>query len=111
MSKSQLPERASLEYLKKRAKENLIELRRSNPRAKLAEAQLAIARDYGFPSWRALKAEIERRRAPNVAAFFAACRDGDVAVLRSLLETEPGLVRERTPDGSTGLHQAVQHLN
>lgn len=111
MSKSQLPERASLEYLKKRAKENLIELRRNNPRAKLADAQLAIARDYGFPSWRALKAEIERRRAPTLAQFFAVCRDGDVATLRELLGREPGLVRARTPDGSTGLHQAVQHLN
>lgn len=111
MSKSELPERASLEYLKKRAKENLIELRRNDPQAKLADAQLAIARDYGFPSWRALKAEIEHRRAPTVDAFFAACRDGDVAALRELLEREPALVRQRTSDGSTGLHQAVQHLN
>jgi ankyrin repeat protein len=111
MAKSQLPDRASLDFLKKRAKERLLEMRRRDPRAKLAAAQLAIARDYGFPSWRALKAEIDRRRAPALAAFFAACRAGDVATLRDLLSREPGLARERTPDGSTGLHLAVAHLD
>ncbi|HET6701234.1 MAG TPA: ankyrin repeat domain-containing protein [Gemmatimonadaceae bacterium] len=111
MSTSELPERASLEFLKKRAKERLIELRRGDPRAKLAIAQLGVARDYGFPSWRALKAAIDRRRAPTLASFFAACRAGDVAALGNLLSTEPGLVRERTPEGSTGLHLAVAHLD
>ena len=107
----ELPERASLEYLKKRAKERLIELRQRDPRAKLAAAQLAIARDYGFPSWRALKAEIDRRRAPTRASFFVACRAGDVATLRQLLAAEPSLVRERTDEGSTGLHLALEHLD
>ena len=111
MSKSELPERASLEYLKKRAKERLLELRREEPRAQLAAAQLAIARDYGFPSWRALKAEIDRRRAPTLASFFAACQAGNVATLRDLLAREPGLVRERTLSGGTGLHLAVAHLD
>ena len=111
MSTSELPERASLEFLKKRAKERLIELRRADPRAKLATAQLGVARDYGFPSWRALKAEIDRRRAPALASFFAACRAGDVAALGNLLATEPGLAHERTPEGSTGLHLAVAHLD
>jgi ankyrin repeat protein len=111
MSKSELPERASLEYLKKRAKERLLELRREDPRAQLAAAQLAIARDYGFPSWRALKAEIDRRRAPTLASFFAACQAGNVATLRDLLAREPGLVRERTLSGGTGLHLAVAHLD
>ena len=111
MSKSELPERASLEYLKKRAKERLLELRREDPRAQLAAAQLAIARDYGFPSWRALKAEIDRRRAPTRASFFAACEAGTVATLRDLLAREPDLVRERTPSGGTGLHLAVAHLD
>lgn len=110
MPKSQLPERASLEYLKKRAKELLAELRRREPLAKLADAQLKVARDYGFASWRALKAEIDRRRAPTVTAFFAACKEGDVTALRALLAKEPSLVRERV-DGSTGLHQAVAHLD
>ena len=110
MPKLQLPERASLEYLKKRAKERLPELRQRDAGAKLADAQLAIARDYGFSSWRALKAEIDRRRTPVLASFFSACRAGDVATLRDLLATESGLVRERTTEGSTGLHLAVEHL-
>ena len=56
---AELPERASVEYLKKLAKDRLDELRRLDPDAKLAAAQLAIAREHGFPSWRALKAEID----------------------------------------------------
>jgi ankyrin repeat protein len=111
MSSSQLPERASLEYLKKRAKERLRDLRERDPRAKLAAAQLAVARDYGFSSWRALKAEIDRRRAPTLASFFAACSTGDVATLRDLLTSEPSLVRERTSEGTTGLHVAVHHID
>ena len=62
MSNSQLPERASLEYLKKLAKDRLHELRQTDPHAKLAAALLAVARDHGFSSWRALKAEIEQRQ-------------------------------------------------
>ena len=39
MSKSKLPQRASLEYLKKLAKDQLKEQRRKDPTAKLAAAQ------------------------------------------------------------------------
>ena len=109
METRKLPERASLEYLKKLAKERLRELRSTTGDAKLADAQYAIAREHGFSSWRALKAEIDRRRAPLVSAFFRACANGDVDALRTLLESDPSLVRERTADGSTGLHQAVRH--
>jgi hypothetical protein len=49
MSNSKLPERASLEYLRKLAKDRLQELRRADPQAKLAAALLAVARDHGFP--------------------------------------------------------------
>jgi hypothetical protein len=58
---ARLPERASFEYLKKLAKNRLDELRQLDPDAKLAAAQLAAAREHGFSSWRALKAEIDRR--------------------------------------------------
>jgi ankyrin repeat protein len=108
MSSSDLPERASLEYLKKLAKERLRELRRADPAARLSDAQLAVARDHGFPSWRALKAETDRRRSSTLEAFVAACPAGDVAALRNLLDRDPGLARERH-GGTTGLHVAVRH--
>ena len=38
-------------------------LREVSDKVTLSAAQLAIARDYGFPSWPRLKAEVERRRA------------------------------------------------
>jgi ankyrin repeat protein len=109
MSSSELPGRASLEYLKKLAKEQLRELRSAAPDARLADAQRVVARDYGFTSWRALRAEVERRRATTVAAFFAACAAGDVAALRDLLQHDAGLVRERNAERATGLHLAVRH--
>ena len=109
MSPLNLPDRASLEYLKKLAKERLAALRATDPAAQLAEAQLAIAREYGFASWRALKAEIDRRRAPNVAGFLRACQSGDLDGLRAVLAIDPKLARERVAGGTTGLHQAVRH--
>lgn len=42
-------------------------------------------------------------------AFFGACREGNEAVLRSLLEAQPSLIGERDSAGSTGLHLAVDH--
>jgi ankyrin repeat protein len=112
MSHRELPERASLEYLRKLAKDRLRDLRRSDPATKLATALLAVARDYGFSSWRALKAEITRRQTGNAAFFFEACVKGDVEALRELLATDPSLVRTDRPQsrhrGWTGLHSAAQ---
>ena len=62
MPNSKLPEHPSLEQLKKVAKNRLWELRRKDPSAKLTTAQLEVAREYGFPSWRALKAQLVDRR-------------------------------------------------
>lgn len=109
MSSSQLPARASLEYLRKLAKERLREMRLTDREARLSDAQLAIARNHGFPSWRALKAEVDRRRSSTVETYFAACTAGDVHALRDLLARDPALVGERNSDGMTGLHVAVPH--
>jgi ankyrin repeat protein/catechol 2,3-dioxygenase-like lactoylglutathione lyase family enzyme len=104
-----LPERASYEYLKKLAKDRLALLRTRNPGAKLADAQLSIAREYGFSSWRALKAEMDVRQAPHVAEFMRACAAGDLETLRELLQRDPSLASERLAGGTTGLHVAVRH--
>jgi ankyrin repeat protein len=109
---TQLPERPSFEYLKKLAKDRLEELRRVDPNAKLAAAQLAIAREHGFASWRGLKAEVDRLRGGLAAAFFEACAKGDIETLRGLLARDRSLVHAEKPDaehgGWTGLHTAAQ---
>ena len=109
---AELPERASFEYLKKLAKDRLDELRQLDPHAKLAAAQLAVAREHGFSSWRALKAEIDRRHGGGAAAFFEACEKGDVGILSDLLAKDPTLIRSEKVDadygGWTGLHTAAQ---
>jgi hypothetical protein len=46
-----LPDRPSLEQLGKRAREHLDTLRAADPAVKLAAAQHALAREYGFESW------------------------------------------------------------
>ena len=53
-----LPPRPNLDHLKKQAKELLRALKRQDPDAQLADAQHAIAREYGFTSWPRLKAHV-----------------------------------------------------
>ena len=64
-----LPDRPNLEHLKKQAKLRLSQLRQDAPAAKLADAQLAVAREYGFLSWPQLRGFVEslpsRRPAPQ----------------------------------------------
>lgn len=76
-----LPAHPSLDWLKKTAKQELARLRTDRPDAKLHQAQLDIARRYGFGSWRALKAHVDRIN-PVVRRAFAAAHAGDVAALR-----------------------------
>src|SRR5256885_15803751 len=62
-----LPAQPNLEHLKHEAKQRLRQLRTGDPSAKLAAAQLALARDYGFASWRKLKSHGEPASAPRPA--------------------------------------------
>jgi ankyrin repeat protein len=106
-----LPDRPSLEYLKKLAKDRLEALRRANPGARLADAQLAVAREQGFTSWRALRARLDR--APRTASpdrvgeLFGAIARGDEAAVRRLLDAEPPLANARDAEGQTPLLAAV----
>ncbi|HVY71201.1 MAG TPA: ankyrin repeat domain-containing protein [Verrucomicrobiae bacterium] len=134
-----LPERPSLEQLKRQAKELLkahragdsaatARFRENHPawnrrpageiqgaKLSLHEAQLAIAREHGFPSWPKLKEHIEllARDANPVEAFKAAVLDGDVKETARVLERHPLLkskLNDALPDhgfGTTPLLAAV----
>ena len=54
-----LPLHANLDHLKKQAKELLHDLQQQNPGAILADAQHALAGEYGFASWPKLKAHVD----------------------------------------------------
>jgi ankyrin repeat protein len=105
-----LPANPNLDWLKKTAKQRLSQLRTSHPGAKLHQAQLAVAHDYGFKSWRALKSHIDsisqtfRKR--NLV--FEAARAGDIEAVRRAFASgfDPA-----TPDtdGRT-VHQIAKEL-
>jgi hypothetical protein len=67
-----LPPHPNLEYLKKQAKESLRDMRQRDPASKLADAQHAIARDYGFSSWPKLKAHVESLHTNPFAGAWSA---------------------------------------
>jgi ankyrin repeat protein len=127
-----LPLRANLEWLKKLSKERLDALRLRSPGATLSEAQLDVAREFGFPSWRKLKARVEqvrdaldalvppevRRGAasetvaaddPDVALLLAAVAAGETQAVTKLLAGRPALAGAHGPDGQTPLHMAAQY--
>ena len=56
-----LPSRPNLDHLRNQAKDLLGDILKSNPGWKLADAQHAIAREYGFASWPKLKSHVESR--------------------------------------------------
>jgi len=57
-----LPTHPNLDHLKKQAKDVLRVFRRQKPQWKLADAQRAIARGYGFAYWPSLKTHVEKMR-------------------------------------------------
>src|SRR5690348_434523 len=92
-----LPANPNLDWLKKTAKQRLVQLRTNKPDAKLYEAQLALAHDHGFTSWRALKAHVDSV-SPNFRdrkRVFEAAHAGDVEAVRRAFAAgfDPG-----TPD-------------
>ena len=103
-----LPARPSLEHLKNEAKQRLKALRIRRPDTKLASAQLAVARDYGFASWRQLKAHVEQAIPVQQgrSRVFEAARAGDVETVRRALEAgfDPGTTDH---DGRT-IHQIAK---
>ena len=103
-----LPARADLEQLRRQAKDLLRKAERGDPAAAtrirsvseqlaLSSAQLAVAREHGFPSWTRLKLEVERR---------AVLDGGDAARLADLLAAHPELAVQRMSGWCDHLHGA-----
>ncbi|MBT7594792.1 MAG: hypothetical protein HN559_07765, partial [Gemmatimonadetes bacterium] len=83
------------------------------------EAQLVIAREYGFSSWRALKSHVAHVNAnadsvpssdanaafsrEELIAYFAAVRDRDLDNLRQCLQANPALTEARVNEGAMSL--------
>jgi ankyrin repeat protein len=120
MSKA-LPAHPSLDWLRKTAKQHLRELRSQRPAAHLAEAQLAIAREYGFASWRALKAHVERAPAPEaegtsaaerkIADFLRSVGAGQIDSIRTSLSIAPELVNAIGPHPYWGGRPQPLHVS
>jgi hypothetical protein len=122
-----LPVRPSLQSLRKQAKQlqravaanepdALARLRAQLPDAALPltqrDAQLALAREYGFSGWQALRAEVAKRTGQGLiwAAGEAkrAIHADDRARLEALLAQEPALLGFRDHEGATLLTFAAE---
>ena len=115
-----LPPRPNLDWLRKHARDTLAKLRAADPSARLHQAQLAVAREHGFASWRKLKSHIESLgggAAPKVPPALdeivvrrieEAIRADDPVGWNALLDERPELVHARMPEGQTLLHAAAQ---
>jgi ankyrin repeat protein len=117
-----LPERPDLDQLKRQAKELLAAFAAGEAEAAaevnrsyrdpdpaqfaLHDAQLVLARSYGFDSWPKLKAYVE---GVTIGRLTEAVRAGDVEQVRALLRIRPELVKWEAPSsqGHMALHYAV----
>jgi hypothetical protein len=122
MTTSKLPARPSLESLRKQAK-NLVRgiaagdpgaidrARACLPKAKLPlsqrEAQLVLAREYGFPGWKDLVREVKLRLGRGLEWAVSEARriihDNDVEGLRRLLAEYPPLLPWKADENDGGL--------
>jgi len=101
-----LPDAPNLDWLRKQAKRRLDELRKANPAAKLTDAQFGLAKQYGFSSWRALKAHVDALTLDG--QLFDAAKNGDLATLAELLDRHPEKLYVRNqPYEHTLLHLAA----
>jgi Ankyrin repeats (many copies) len=90
-----LPDHPSLEWLRKEAKTHLAKLWQDDPGAKLADAQFELAKEYGFASWRALKAHIDALTVEG--QLIESARTGNVERLKALLDEYPDKLRMKVP--------------
>src|SRR5262245_30898206 len=100
-----LPPRPSLESLRKQAKR--VARERS---VSLRDAQLALAREYGFAGWRDLTAEVSKRVGSDLERALAeahrAIHDNEIVVLKRLLAQHPALLSFRGDER----HQSLMEM-
>ena len=126
-----LPSRPHLEVQQKRAKSLLRAAKSGQPEAwqriaalhprppaadaiTLADAQLVVARGYGFESWAALRRKIESLTKTPVEQFHSAVRAGDAAAVASLLaahaDVRAAVNAPMDPFGGRPVAVAKKHL-
>jgi ankyrin repeat protein len=105
---AKLSEHPNLEWLRKQAKRRLGELQKQFPQAQLAHAQFDLAKDFGFTSWRDLKAHVDSLTLEG--RMIVAAKSGDAKTLSALLDAHPDKIGLRVPpyDG-TLLHAGARH--
>jgi ankyrin repeat protein len=117
-----LPDRQDLHQLKRQAKELLAEFRAGSPDAvaevashyrgadaatfALHDAQLVLARAYGFESWPKLKAFVD---GATVSRLIEAVRARDTARVEAILQARPEIINMdvNASDEHRALHHAV----
>jgi len=126
-----LPSRPNYEQQQKLAKRLLREVWDEEPQAlervrafhpvppmpqtmKLHDAQLVIARGYGFANWAAMKQRIEQLTLSPLEQFDIAVRTGDAERARSILAADASVRAQinapRFDFDSPAIHQAKKHL-
>ena len=122
MITSKLPARPSLESLRKQARKlarritdgDAAAIARAHaqlPQAKMPlshrDAQLVLAREYGFPGWQGLVKEVEQRLGRGLEWAVSEARriihDNDIEGLRQLLTAYPALLSWKADDNDGGL--------
>src|SRR5262249_13194980 len=122
MTTSKLPDRPSLESLRKQAKKlahgiaagdaaAIARARAQLPQAELPlsmrDSQLVLAREYGFPGWQDLVKEVKQRLGTGLEWAVSEARrrihDNDIEGLRQLLAEYPALLSWRTNEDDGGL--------
>lgn len=99
----ELPAKPNLEYLRKQAKQ----IQRTSSQGKLADAQHALAREYGFADWAKLKSHVVTLGLPPAEALTAAIGDQAAQRVRELLESHRELratIDEPLPNYGFGQH-------
>src|SRR5215469_16112765 len=122
MTTSKLPSRPSLDSLRKQAKKlardivagdaaAIARARAQLPQAELPlsqrDAQLVLAREYGFPGWKDLLKEVKQRLGKGFELAISDARriihDNHVEGLRQLLAEYPALLSWRADENDGGL--------